>query len=219
AEKVAEVRRFEGRGGGILRVAFSPDGRRAASSSVAHTVRVWDVATGKVVHVLEGHSDRVECVSFSPNGKRLLSGSWDGTGRLWDVASGKELKKYESEGDPGLHVSNAIFFKDGKKFLCNSVDHHSLQIWDFETGKQVKEFAAHPDHVAAVALSPDGTRVLEGNWDSNLRLWDIETGKEVRQFQGHTGAVYCVAISPDGKTVLSVSVADKEVFLWDLETG
>jgi RNA polymerase sigma factor (sigma-70 family) len=219
AEKVGEVRRFEGHGAGILRVAFSPDGRRAASSSMGNTIRLWDVATGKLVHALEGHSDRVDCVTFSPDGKRLLSGSWDGTVRLWDVESGKELKKFDSEGAPGLHVCHAIFFKDGKKFLWNAVDHHSLQIWDSEAGKQVKEFAEHPDHVAAVALSPDGKRVLEGNWDSQLRLWDIETGKELRQFQGHTGAVYCVAISPDGKSALSVSVADKEVFLWDLETG
>jgi WD40 repeat protein len=219
AEKVGEVRRFEGHGGGVIRVAFSPNGKLAASSALSNTVRLWDVATGKLVHALEGHRERVDCVTFSPDGKHLLSCAWDGTVRLWDVESGKELKKLDSEGAPGLHVCNVIFFKDGKRFLWNATDHHALQIWDIETGKQVKEFAEHPDHVAAVALSPDGKRVLEGNWDSNLRLWDIETGKELRQLQGHTGAVYCVAISPDGKLALSVSVADKEVILWDLETG
>jgi RNA polymerase sigma factor (sigma-70 family) len=219
AEKVGEVRVFEGHSAGILRVAFSPNGRLAASSSMSNTVRLWDVKTGKAVHVLEGHTDRVDCVTFSPDGKRLLSAAWDGTVRLWDVETGKELARFDTQGAPGVHVCNVIFFKDGKRFLWNAVDHHSLQIWDIESGQQVKEFGEHPDHVCAVALTPDGKRVLEGNWDTNLRLWDIESGQELRQFQGHTGAVYCVAVSPDGKLGLSCSVADTAVILWDLETG
>lgn len=219
AENVGEVRRYEGHGGAVLRVAFSPDGRLAASSSMAGTVRLWTVATGKSLHVLEGHADRVDCVTFSPDGKRLLSAAWDGTVRLWDVETGKELRRFDSQGNPGLHVCNVVFFKEGKKFLWNAADHEKLQIWDVETGQMLQEFAEHPDHVCAVALSPDGKRVLEGNWDANLRLWDIETGKELRQFQGHTGRVYCVAVSPDGKLGLSASGAENVVILWELESG
>jgi RNA polymerase sigma factor (sigma-70 family) len=218
-DKVGEVRCFEGHAGGITRVAFSPDGRLGASSSMSNTVRVWELATGKLVLVLEGHSDRVDCVTFSPDGKRLLSCSWDGTTRLWDAQTGKQLSSWDSQGNPGLHVSNVIFFKDGKQFLWNAADHEALQIWDADKGQKVKEFGEHPDHVVAVALSPDGKFALEGNWDSKLRLWDIESGKELRQLEGHTGAVYCVAISPDGKQALSVSNMDKFVILWDLESG
>ena len=217
--KVGQVRCLEGHAGGILRVAFSPDGRLAASSAMSNTIRVWELSTGKLIHVLEGHGDRVDCVTFSPDGKKLLSCAWDGTTRLWEVETGKQLNSWDSKGNPGLHVCNVIFFKDGKKFLWNAADHEALQIWDVETGQIAQEFAEHPDHVVAVALSPDGKRVLEGNWDSNLRLWDIESGKELMQLQGHTGAVYCVAISPNGKLALSCSIADREVIVWDLESG
>ena len=38
-----------------------PDGRRVVSGSVDNTLKVWDVATGKCVATLEGHSDDVRC--------------------------------------------------------------------------------------------------------------------------------------------------------------
>ena len=38
-----------------------PDGRRVVSASDDKTLKVWDVATGKCVATLEGHSDYVRC--------------------------------------------------------------------------------------------------------------------------------------------------------------
>ena len=38
-----------------------PDGRRVVSASNDKTLKVWDVATGKCVATLEGHTDDVRC--------------------------------------------------------------------------------------------------------------------------------------------------------------
>ena len=38
-----------------------PDGRRVVSGSYDNTLKVWDVATGKCVATLEGHSKDVRC--------------------------------------------------------------------------------------------------------------------------------------------------------------
>ena len=40
-----------------------PDGRRAVSASYDGTLKVWDVATGKCVATLEGHSENVRAAS------------------------------------------------------------------------------------------------------------------------------------------------------------
>ena len=42
-------------------VAIFPDGRRVVSGSNDDTLKVWDVATGKCVATLEGHSGGVRC--------------------------------------------------------------------------------------------------------------------------------------------------------------
>ena len=44
-------------------VAVFPDGRRVVSGSWDKTLKVWDVATGKCVATLRGHSDHVRRAS------------------------------------------------------------------------------------------------------------------------------------------------------------
>ena len=44
-----------------MSVAVFPDGRRVVSASKDNTLKVWDVATGKCVATLKGHSESVRC--------------------------------------------------------------------------------------------------------------------------------------------------------------
>jgi len=47
--------------------------------------------------------------------------------------------------------------------------------------------------VNAVALTPDGRRVVSGATDGCLRLWDLESGEELWLFRGHVDKIYAVA--------------------------
>ncbi|MFN6535013.1 MAG: hypothetical protein RM021_001390 [Nostoc sp. EkiNYC01] len=76
----------------------------------------------------------------------------------------------------------------------------------------------HSDSVTAVALTPDGKRVISASDDKTLKLWNLETGEIERTFNGHSGSVTAVAFTPDGKRVISGSI-DKTLKLWNLETG
>eukprot|EP00798_Chlamydomonas_sp_ICE-L_P032780 gene32780-33843_t len=70
-------------------IAFAPDGKTMASASYDSTVRTWDMATGKEIMVMEGHTRRVNSVAFAPDGKTMASASGDATVRMWDTATGK----------------------------------------------------------------------------------------------------------------------------------
>jgi len=70
---------------------ISPDGRLLATSHGA-SIRLWEVATGKVRRQFAGHQGSVVPFTFSPDGRTLLTGSEDTTILVWDLARRQEAR-------------------------------------------------------------------------------------------------------------------------------
>ena len=71
----------------LWRATWSPDGRRLASATGrAGNVCVWDVATARIAHTLDAHTDVVQWVAWCPNGRRLASFGRDGMVVVWDAS-------------------------------------------------------------------------------------------------------------------------------------
>ena len=59
-------------------------------------MRVWEVASGRCVHVLEGHDGYVLSVcTLDGGGVKLASGSRDKTVRIWSTLTGSCLRSLE----------------------------------------------------------------------------------------------------------------------------
>lgn len=90
------IKAFDAVPGRIYDVQYSPDGSQfVVGSSLDGTgeVRVYDVASGKVLQKIEGQGP-VYSVTYSADGKRIASGGFDGLVRIHDAADGHLIKEF-----------------------------------------------------------------------------------------------------------------------------
>jgi len=200
-----ELLKMTGPGAG-WEVAFGPQGQALFAASL------WDLNTGKHLGAFAradpGHS--LYFGAYCDKARLAATSVADRSIQLCNLKTGKvarELVPLVIEGGSGLIF---CFSADGKRlasassYVSNQFLTNTVQIWDVETGKELKQVAVKD--VLCIALSPDGKRLATGgSFDKTVRVWDTATGKELRSYDGHTESVLRVAFFPDGMRIASAS--------------
>ena len=185
----------------ITALAFSPDGKRAATSSRDHTARLWDGQTGGLLAVLGGHTSIVRHVVFSPDGARVITASEDTTLRLWDARTGDLISVLRGHG--GDLSCPPVFAPDGSALISGSGD-GTVRVWDVHLLERNGILRGHESFVYDVAFGPDGEQVASSAWDGTTRLWSATTGRQTGLLKHETPIVSSVAIGRDGRQLATV---------------
>ncbi len=211
--------------GGGVNVAFSPDGKSLVSTGADKELRLWDVASRKLIRRLGDQDGAWNTLSFSADGRRLAVSAGGGFGnrpenppRVLDVTTGKEVARLDG-CPPSVLVALS---PDGKSLATGGYNtaqdpQPPICIWDADSGKLLVQLAGHAEGVASLAFSPDGRLLAAGGdeGESCARIWEFATGGEIACIRGHHCGVFAMAFTPDGKT-LATGGGDATVLLWDL---
>ena len=207
--------------GGIIAIAFSPEGRYLASGGLDHTAKIWDIETKSQILNLD-FLNNVETAAWSPDGSRAAFG---GGGRVvvWDRAAGRETARFE--GHRNGAVSALDYAPDGSRIVTAGTD-GSVRVWDAETGAQLYELpegrapGSRPGPprrpVEQVSHSPRGGRFLTVSDFQSSRvgeLWDHAAQGGYGIMLGFN--INSAAWSPDGRRLAAAS--SSLVTVWDLD--
>jgi WD40 repeat protein len=209
----ALLRTLEGHKGSIWSVDMTPDGKIGISGGDDHTLRVWELDTGRCLHTLTGHHQEILSISMTPDGKIAVSGSKDETLHVWNLITGQCVRTLDALG---AYTAGVRITPDAN-IAISRCENDELHVWDLSIGKCKLALKGHEDRIICADLTPDGKTAISGSRDNTVRVWDLVTGKCIHTLEGHTTWVSCVKLTPDGKT--AVSGGGKLLQVWDLISG
>ncbi len=177
-----------------------------------HEIRLYDVASQKVITTLKGHTASIYSIAFSPNGLWLVSSGKDKTARLWDISNAKELRSFQHEGD----VSSVAFDAKGETLATGMIgQYNKVQLWKVTTGEFLY---AINEGSSKLVFSSDGRKlILAGFCFEGAQIWNLSERKLEHHLKRNIkhGKITHIAVSSD-KRKLATASFDYRVRLWDL---
>ncbi|MFO0800019.1 MAG: protein kinase [Gemmataceae bacterium] len=202
---------------GAIDLDFDPAARHVLSAGWDQTLKITDLATGRLVREIPTPKRVNWNTCYRPGGKQVaLSCDLDKVENhssviVYDADTGREVFRLS---DP--QVSHAVprYSPDGR-LLYAAVDGVNVGTWDAETARRLPVvFQGHTGWVQSIAVSGDGRRLLTASRDGTARIWDAATGHELLALRGHTRVVCEAAFTPAGDGILTAS-EDGTVRIWD----
>ena len=194
--------------------SYSPDGKYIATTGMDHNIKIWEAATGYLLHTLPGHSARITKAKFSNSGKILASVSYDGTAKLWDAETGNLIFSLSQQNKFAIDVC----FSPNDKELAVSGSEGNVKIWDIATGNLIRNLKEHNFWVYEVTYSSDGKYMATAAGDNIAKIFDAATGDLLQAIYLHSDYVTGISFSKDNKFVLTNS-RDKTAKLFSVATG
>ena len=128
-----------------------------------------------------------------------------------------ELRGWEWKRLDWLATPKSLLMLQGRELPCFTPDGQSLvscgkgddektvKVWNLKTGEPRLTLRGHTQMVCALALSPDGRRIVSCDKGGVLKLWDMDSGQELWSIPAHEDRNDGLAFSPDGTRIASVS--------------
>ncbi|EGD78815.1 guanine nucleotide binding protein [Salpingoeca rosetta] len=208
------LRALRGHSHTVSDVVISSDGQFALSGSWDHTMRLWEIATGKCKRRFIGHEKDVLSVAFSPDNRQVVSASRDKTIRLWNVLA--ECKYVIRENNHSEWISCVRFSPDTSNPIIVSCGwDNKVKVWNLTDCRLKCNNIGHTGYLNTVTVSPDGSLCASGGKDGQAMLWDLTDSRHLSTLDAKD-MINALVFSPNRYWLCAA--AGPAVKIWDLET-
>jgi WD40 repeat protein len=212
----AQAARFDLRAP-VWLLAFSPDGTKLASSTIADDVWLMDDSSGALAVPRRGPMNGVRSLVFSPDGRVLAVGGSGRTVRLVDTSTASDLGDLQPDGED--NASHVAISADGR-YLAAGGSCGTVTIWDRRDQRRLGAMAGQAP-ITALGFAPDGSALAAGDVMGRVWLWAVpaRTRRILLAADAPHYGVTALAFSPDGRSLASASALEGCVRLWDPSDG
>ncbi len=187
--------------------AFSPDGKRLVTAS-SGSLRLWDVATGRLTDELTGRRSSLLSLTFAADGQ-IVAAYADGTVLTWVRGRPPMIETLPPVPGRRLAVTS-----DGRQLVATDTNIVKL----LDRASEIAAFGGHTGPVTNAAFGPNGTRILTVSDDRTIRVWNAATAQPLSVLRNEAGPL-SAAFSPDGTQLVSIGKDDRNAYLWNVATG
>ena len=185
----------------ILGVDINADASLLVTACWDTTLSVIDLATGKPVRRLEGHSDGVYDCRFTPNSHYVVSASKDKTLKLWDSRTGACRGTFLGHTD----CVNCCDIAPAGDLVASGSKDASLRLWAISRCKLLHIFSDHTKSVESCRFSPRGDTLASSSLDGNIFIYCVVQHSLLRALTGHNSPVVDLAYNTSGSRLYSIS--------------
>ncbi|RLA22868.1 MAG: hypothetical protein DRQ61_05265 [Gammaproteobacteria bacterium] len=198
----------EGKAGGIIAVALSPDHKYALTAERG-SLAWWDTSSGKTLGFWT--IPEIYSLSISSDGQRALIGLRDQS-FYFSLQKGTYIHTLPHAG---MVYANDLS-KDGR-YAITASDRKEVKLWSLSSGK-LKHSWSLPSKPYAVALSPNGKLAITNAASGSTTIRKTKSGKTAHTLPPARTTLSALVFSPNSKLLASARIAQR-IDLWDVKSG
>ena len=178
AKSLRVIREFRGHRGFVYSAHFSPNGQHLATSGYDRSVKIWDVATGRLLADLNGQPmGRTEVQWITDTS--LLSNSGT-TVRILD-SKHPPMGEEQFTTSPTLKDKDSIYYPGSERVLAAFIENGSVKIDDALSGAQVATLTPEPVYQWGKGQTPIRSIVIVNVTGTRGEV--VKKGWQEKQFQ------------------------------------